>query len=336
MAPDPGGRPPGGDPDEVTGVETLARPVGGVAATARRVAPAAREWLRSARPARALHVFDRAAYLVDDRGAIVLLAAAPAPMGPFTISARLDVGSLLHVMDVGDTASVLPGRLSVGRLTVRTEGALAWESVPDWPATRSTIAARAAQLAAMRKVLRDETRRGIFASRVTDESGADTAGFDARLTARAAKTADDVLRALRSSDMARLSRASAGLAGLGTGFTPSGDDFLMGAIFSFWTVLPAESARRISRVVLQAAAPRTTPASGAWLAAAARGEAAEPWHRMVASLAVGRHEAVQAASRAILRTGHTSGEDALIGFVCGIASLSDSPSRQAAPEERRS
>jgi hypothetical protein len=95
----------------------------------------------------------------------------------------------------------------------------------------------------------------------------------------------------------------------------------MGTMFALWATMPAETARRRSRWLSAAAAKRTTRASAAWLTAAARGEAAEAWHGLFASLAGDRIHETQPAAKRILQTGHTSGEDALIGFVGGVESL---------------
>jgi len=95
----------------------------------------------------------------------------------------------------------------------------------------------------------------------------------------------------------------------------------MGTMFALWATMPAETARRRSRWLSEAATKRTTRASAAWLAAAARGEAAEPWHGLFASLVENRIDEPRTAAQRILQTGHTSGEDALIGFVGGVERL---------------
>jgi hypothetical protein len=319
----------------VTGVETHARPVGGAAATARRTAPAALEWLRSARPARALHVFDRAAYLIDDRGGLVLLAAPPVPMGPFAVMANLPASPFGEWMKVGDPAVRAHGLLTVGGCVVRFDAAMLWPPTPAWRAIRARARSWAAQLPEIRQVLRQQTRRGIFAD-IAGDGATPEFGLGAALAMRARSGAAALLEALSGGDVGRLPRTAAGLAGLGTGFTPSGDDFLMGTMFALWATRPSNEARRTCELILRSAAPRTTRASAAWLAAAARGEAAEPWHGLFASLAGGDPGGVRAAARRIVQTGHTSGEDALIGFISAAASLSDSPARRAAPKERSS
>ncbi len=113
-----------------------------------------------------------------------------------------------------------------------------------------------------------------------------------------------------------LCRAGArGLAGLGGGLTPAGDDFLLGAMYAIWVTCPGAEAAILGRAIAVTAGPSTTRLSAAWLRAAARGEACTPWHDLVGGLAGGDRDTTLAAARRILNTGHTSGADALAGFV---------------------
>jgi hypothetical protein len=286
-----------------------------------RVAPAARVWLRSARPARLLHVFHRAAYLIDDRGRILLLAAEPVGMGPFSLLTHALNRPLTAVMSVGAPARVARGCLTVGRLSVGFEPATAWSPTPDWPSLRGHLTSLPTGLAGVREVLLQHGCRGIFAALLTN-GAVSPGGFDAALERRARSAATTLQRALQADDESLLTQAGGGLGGLGKGFTPSGDDYLLGAMFALWATRPRQVAGRLAKALARGALARTTPASAAWLAAAARGEAGEPWHGLFASLADNRFDGLAEATRRILRTGHTSGEDALIGFMRGAASLS--------------
>jgi hypothetical protein len=55
--------------------------------------------------------------------------------------------------------------------------------------------------------------------------------------------------------------------------------------------------------------------SQAWMRAAAEGEAAEAWHGLVRAVIQGEAKAVRLAGQQIIRQGHTSGADALTGYV---------------------
>jgi hypothetical protein len=78
---------------------------------------------------------------------------------------------------------------------------------------------------------------------------------------------------------------------------------------------PPADAARLAGVMAQAAVPRTTLFSGAWLQAAARGEAAASWHLLVEAFITDEATAVRQAGQRILQTGHTSGAAALAGFL---------------------
>ena len=293
----------------------------GLATAALSVAPAALAWLRSGLRGHILHVFDRAAYVIDDRGEMLLLAAPPVGMGPFTLQADVRDRPLTESISIDEPAVVLQDCLCVGVISIRLDTAAPWRAAPDWERLRRRGASWFSALPGIRHVLRSHGRGGVFAGLVADESGPRGQTIDDRLARAARRAADDQLEALASDDEATLTRSACGLAGLGKGFTPSGDDFLMGTMFALWATMPAEVARRRSRWLFGAAAKRTTRASAAWLAAAARGEAAEPWHRLFASLVEDRIDDARAAAQRILQTGHTSGEDALIGLVGGVESL---------------
>jgi hypothetical protein len=102
---------------------------------------------------------------------------------------------------------------------------------------------------------------------------------------------------------------------LGVGLTPAGDDFLLGIIYGLWADGGREPARtrQIAACIAAAAAARTTTLSAAWLTAAARGEAGRPWHNLITALRDNKN--VPQTIDHILATGHTSGADALAGFI---------------------
>jgi hypothetical protein len=100
------------------------------------------------------------------------------------------------------------------------------------------------------------------------------------------------------------------LAGLGYGLTPAGDDYLVGVMTALWLLGDRDTASIIAR----SAAPRTTTLSAAFLTAAARGQFAEPWHRLARTLAAQCALECATAARRIAAIGASSGRDALAGF----------------------
>jgi len=105
------------------------------------------------------------------------------------------------------------------------------------------------------------------------------------------------------------------LAGLGGGLTPAGDDFILGALLAAWAGLYGPSAPALAAGVAKAAAAATTTLSAAYVRAAARGECSAYWHRLFAALLQPQTGEAPAALAALLAVGHTSGADALAGFL---------------------
>jgi hypothetical protein len=135
-------------------------------------------------------------------------------------------------------------------------------------------------------------------------------------------------RAAREQDMTGVEEATRGLAGLGPGLTPAGDDVLAG----FAAVLALLSARisanrtsrsHVSEVIAAVARPRTTMLSGVLLEHAARGEVAERLGEMLLTLALPAEEsgAVLYAADKLLAFGGTSGGDTLLGVLLGLRVL---------------
>jgi len=127
--------------------------------------------------------------------------------------------------------------------------------------------------------------------------------------------------ALAHAEIASALKMTSQLAGLGRGLTPSGDDFILGAVLATWIIHPSKIASKLAGEVTEAAAPLTTSLSGAWLRSAGRGEAGIRWHNLFNALMVSDKTAVQESVEQLLAVGHSSGADALAGFTGTLARL---------------
>jgi len=123
---------------------------------------------------------------------------------------------------------------------------------------------------------------------------------------------------IAAGDVEACREAAGALAGLGGGLTPAGDDFLLGALYALWATRPSAQAAALAEAIAGSAIPRTARLSAAWLKAAARGEAGQPWHTLVGALAADDSRVLDRAVHGILSVGHTSGADALAGFVLAL------------------
>ena len=122
---------------------------------------------------------------------------------------------------------------------------------------------------------------------------------------------------LREGEEGNLGACASGLIGLGPGLTPSGDDFLMGALAALDALGQTNMHTALGRAVV-AAAGRTSPLSASLLHAAAAGHVGEYLHKTMAALVRGDPNAgIETAGR----IGHTSGWDALAGAVVTARNL---------------
>jgi hypothetical protein len=129
-------------------------------------------------------------------------------------------------------------------------------------------------------------------------------------------------------DMVGVEEATRGLAGLGPGLTPAGDDVLAGfaaLMMLLSSRLSADDVFRgqVAEVIARVARPRTTMLSGVLLEYAARGEVAEQIGKLLLALALPAEEseAVLRAVDGLLAYGATSGGDTLRGILLGLRTL---------------
>ncbi|MEA3340716.1 MAG: DUF2877 domain-containing protein, partial [Chloroflexota bacterium] len=196
-----------------------------------------------------------------------------------------------------------------GGLEVALGKAVIWEPRPDWESLRAACDDLADRLPLLRTLALRHAPAGSLLTLTSTQAGVPDATFAAD------REAAEILRTGWEGDAARLQAGAAQLAGLGTGLTPAGDDFLTGLMLWGWLAHPDPDF--LCRALAGAAAPHTTTLSAAFLRAAARGECSAAWHALLAALSRGSDEEVAGAVLAVLAHGATSGADALAGFLWG-------------------
>jgi hypothetical protein len=127
---------------------------------------------------------------------------------------------------------------------------------------------------------------------------------------------------------AGIEEATRGLAGLGPGLTPSGDDVLGGfaaimALLSPQLSADAASRKHVAVTIAAMARPRTTALSAVLLAHAAQGELAEQMGTLLLTLTLPAEafETVLNAAEQVLTFGASSGGDTLLGMLLGLRTL---------------
>lgn len=114
-------------------------------------------------------------------------------------------------------------------------------------------------------------------------------------------------------------RATLPLLGVGSGFTPSGDDLAGAALFGRrWLAPQAPQWRATAENLAREAGTRSHTVSAALFADLARGESFEPLHALAEALACGSDERARSAVRALTAIGHSSGCDMLAGLAIGM------------------
>ncbi len=276
---------------------------------ARSIAPAARRWLETSQHARVLYAFDAVVNLVNEDAEVLSLVSAHLGDGPFSIVLE-DFPSGAHA---DSSLLVFENGLWLDDWLIDAEEAVLWQPVPNWAALRSQpdlLPPAGRQIA---DLLAQHAPADSLARLVLDPAA--SSPLPARILQAAEQNIPMLFAGLHQQDDPMLRQAAKKLAGLGPGLTPAGDDLLLGAMYGLWATQPSAAAKQTAEAIAAIATERTHALSAAWLAAGARGEAAAPWHQLFDAIVVNDRAALTAAVMRILPTGHTSGADALAGFL---------------------
>ncbi len=247
------------------------------------ITPRVRDWLANGRSSRILHLFDKVCNLVDERGDVISLATPAVGSGPFTMILADDFRPRLALrwpVQVDAAARLL----TIGSLTIDCSRAAVWQPRPQWAKLRAVSLPQPPP----------------------------------PLAAVIEKHLQTLLWGIAAGDETAVRRGAHGLAGRGSGLTPTGDDVLMGVLYGLWVWYPR---REWMDLIVETAVPHTTTLSAAFLRAAAAGEATFHWHE----LANGRTD----APAKIQAIGHSSGAEAWAGFMRAGAVLA--PNRTVEP-----
>lgn len=251
------------------------------------LSPSVKHWLANTRHPCILHVFDQACNLINEHRDVLSIVSWEIGNGPFNLVISNNPPFLKYINAESPVCNT-PTELCIGSFTFQTEHANIWDPHPDW----ETMHAK--QDAFLREVKRWSTPH-----------------FQASIL----QFSNSLARALAIADLPSSMMAAKRLAGSGIGLTPSGDDFIMGALYAAWIIHPPETAARIAKEIATTAAPMTTSLSAAWLNAAAKGEAGILWHKLFDALISGETSTIEFHMSNILSIGATSGADALAGFI---------------------
>jgi hypothetical protein len=251
-------------------------------------------------------------------GDVLSLMLAPAEMNPLALeieSPDPPHDFRKHVQPQSEVQ--LEGNyLHAGNIAVRLSSQKLWDPTPNWhvarvnqPNVQSLVGEVASQL------IDDHAPESLAILLRSPESlGSPVEGWQKRAQGPIIRLLDG----LETDDSSSVLAGAADLAGLGMGLTPSGDDFIIGVMHAIWCSLPSSEAQAFCAALLSPVADRTNRLSASYLSRSALGEASDPWHTLIEALARGDVAGLKSPVDALIGLGHTSGQDALSGFVLGF------------------
>ena len=275
------------------------------------ITPDAREWLTNSRHPRILHVFDHACNLINERREVSSIVTPKIGNGPFNLVIEDDVLFSDH-LDTQSPIFIRANQLNLGDLTINTINAKLWSPRPDWErlhAKKDDILSHVMSLSSQSALL------------AMTLSFTNYQPFD-KLRA-ASPISNSLISSIATADIQSSRNSARGLAGLGIGLTPAGDDFILGAVLAAWIIHPPEIASVLAQKITNTAVPLTTSLSAAWLKSVGKGEAGILWHEFFDALSLGDSSAIQSQINKLLSIGHTSGADALAGFISVFISFKE-------------
>jgi len=278
----------------------------------------AREFCRGGAHAEVAAVFERSLYL-RSADIFVCLGAPAVGNGPLTLIANFGGSNLSDLgFRPGRPAFICDRYIAIGdKARFPFDRCELWRR-PRWPRAQSSLQLTEVARAIARLTAAEAPEEGLGRLSCWHERGAGETPLMRLARPRVARFQswmNDVLEAQRDPTTASLEPV-VGLIGLGPGLTPSGDDFLAGALAILDALAERQAHAALARTI--AAAPRglTSPLSDCLLRAAAAGHVGETLCRAISAVISG---AAETAVAAIRHVGHSSGWDMLTGVTTTLA-----------------
>jgi hypothetical protein len=272
----------------------------------------AAERMQHAREGRVRAVFERSAYVELDRQWICI-GSERLGRGPLNaiVASPYAIGRTLARLAPQQPALGTWPRFRVADALLDCTNATFWHpALPARPIDRARLARGVARM-------RSAAHARIPAEGLAFVVGA-TGGTGVLADAGTAAAAA-LRRWVAEDDAASPPDALRDMIGLGPGLTPSGDDFIGGALVALHALDWTSRARALADALLPLGEGATHPVSVAHLGAAAHGEGSEALHTCLLALAEDRDPV--RAHDAIAAIGHTSGWDALAGAMTVAAAI---------------
>jgi Protein of unknown function (DUF2877) len=274
-----------------------------------------RKFCRDGARAEIAAVFERCVYL---RSADMFLCMGMPSIGNGPITMIGDFGSSDHLSELGLRPG-LPVSISDRWITIGPSVRFTFDRCElwrpsGWCPARPHLELTSVCDAVVRLATAEAPEEGFAQVYRLDERGTDATPLARIARARIARFESWLCDALESREVAATASFDAieGLLGLGPGLTPSGDDFLLGALALLDALAEREAHAALAHAIAIAPRGLTSPLSDYLLRSAAAGHVGEPLCRAVSAVISGMVESAVASIRNI---GHSSGWDMLVGMV---------------------
>ncbi len=260
-------------------------------------------------------VFAKAVNFTGPRGRLYSFVADNLDDAPGAVRVRVSVGRSLDNLGIrpGDAVATIDGGLVCGPVPVIAGMVRAWSAA--LPAFPSTLAARrclSEKLIMLRHEIAFAGQAGGLKAFI---SGDARTLMEQRLAERAAALVGALAAGKRDDALAAGNR----LIGLGTGLTPSGDDFLAGMMVIINMPAGPFGRRHRETAAALAAGAATGTVSRAMLRHAARGRVRAGAVALLEAMTDPVSRDIAAAARPVLLSGATSGTDLAAGIAAGLA-----------------
>jgi len=278
----------------------------------------ARQLLDSAPEASVMGVTSRGLFIQLTSGWVIFVSSESF-RGPLTLNASAALGGLKRLKS-GAAVNIAPGRISIpdAGVILDMQAAQSWAApapslLAASPADRETYLSQVVhQALALGKTSPVSALLPFLLGFVnsTPASGSDLYN-----------RSQNLIRALKARDPAKMAVELEGLLGLGSGLTPSGDDLIMGFLLTVkrWghVLAPGLDLAHLAPVILPLATQKTTTLSANLIECALSGQANERLILALDGILTGVPDPGTSAGY-LAGWGNTSGLDALVGLTLAI------------------
>ena len=291
--------------------------------------PDVHAWMTNSHAPRILNVFNLASNLINERGEVMSLVSQEVGNGPFNfVISPQDYAFIFDQIDSQSPISIRGHKLEIGRAAIDVRQAIVWNAKPDWVILATNLQLFVSNLLFHMDGLVTQAHPDSLFSLLSHAAifqGPQLINYTNCQENTTLETPqsffittrwmNSLFEAVHSVDLEACALAAQRLAGLGVGLTPAGDDFLLGAMYAAWMIHSQEKAELITSTIASTAIPRTNSLSAAWIRSAARGLVNEPWLDFLEGWKIPGQPTIESSLRKLLSIGHTSGADALAGFI---------------------